>query len=220
MAVTAAVLLAGPAAAAAPAASLLDPIVGPAPSPTSATPAASPSPTSATPTATIQPAPSPTSATPTATIEPAASTSSSGGLTISVPSAVSLGSRPVGAGTLTGRLGAVQVSTSGGGLVGSTGWLTKVSTSGFRSDADPTQLIAPSAISYAAGAPVALSGVNLSACVPGAPVALGSQATAFSCSGLSLLTGTSVAWSPTLTIEISATHTQGTYRGTITHSVA
>jgi hypothetical protein len=160
------------------------------------------------------------SATPTATMEPEATTSASGGLSISVPSAVSFGARSVGAGTITGRLGTVQVTTSGSGLVGSTGWLTKVSTSGFRSDADPSQLIVPSAVSYSAGAPTALSGVSLSACLPGAPAAMGAPVTAFSCSGLSLLTGTSVAWSPTVSIELSAGHTQGTYRGTITHSVA
>jgi hypothetical protein len=159
-------------------------------------------------------------ATPTATIGSETTTSSAGGLSISVPSAVSFGSRSVGGGTITGRLGAVTVATGGGGLVGSTGWLTKVSTSGFRSDADPSQVIAPSAVSYSAGAPTALAGVNLSACVPGAPTALGSPATAYSCSGLSLITGTSVAWNPTVTIEVSASHTRGTYRGTITHSVA
>lgn len=191
-------LLSAPATASGAAASLLDPIVKPAPSPS----------------------PSATSATPTVTLEPETTADSAGGLAISVPSAVSLGSRPVGAGTITGRLGPVQVTTSGGGLVGSTGWLTKVSTSGFRSDADPTQVIAASAVSYAAGAATGVSGVSVSACLPGAPAALGAEATAFSCSGLSLLTGTSVAWSPTISIEVSAGHAQGTYRGTITHSVA
>lgn len=193
-AATAVLLLSAPASATGSATSLLDPVV--------------------------KPAPSPTSATPTVTLEPEANASSSGGLAISVPSAVSLGSRPVGAGTITGRLGSVQVTTSGSGLVGSTGWLTKVSTSGFRSDADPTQVIAPSAVTYSAGAATGLSGVSVSACLPGAPAALGAEATAFSCSGLSLLTGTSVAWSPTVSIEVTAGHTQGTYRGTITHSVA
>jgi hypothetical protein len=191
-------LLSAPASASAPAGSLLGPIK----------PAPSPSPTSATPTATIE-----------SDATTAETTSSSGGLSISVPGSVSFGSRPVGAGTLTGRLGPVQVSTSGG-LLGSTGWLTKVSTSGFRSDADPSQVIAPSAVRYSAGVATGLSGVSLSACLPGSPAPLGGAATAFSCTGLSLLTGTSVTWSPTLTIEVSAGLTQGTYRGTITHSVA
>lgn len=142
------------------------------------------------------------------------------GLAITVPLSASFGAQAAGGGSFSSQLGAVTVKTSSGGLLSDSSWLAKVSTSGFSSGSGPDGLIPPGSVRYSAGAPTSVSGVNASACLPGPPAGLIGAVTAYSCSGLSLLTGSSVTWNPTITIQVSATNTVGIYSGTITHSVA
>ena len=140
------------------------------------------------------------------------------GLAISVPVSASFGSQAASAGSFSASLGTVRVTTTTGSLLSDTSWVAKVSTTGFTTGAGGLgQVIPPGAVSYSAG-PATTSGVGL--CTPGSG-SLSAQVTAYACSGVSLgLAGSSVAWNPTITVQVSATNTVGTYSGTITHSVA
>jgi len=154
---------------------------------------------------------------------PAAAQSSAPGLAISAPSAVSLGSAPVGQRTLAADLGSVRVTTSAA-LLGSGAWTATVSTTGFRTGGGtPAERVPASAVAYRSGAATASSGLSLSACTAGqlvAAVDLSTPRTAFSCSGFSLLSSTSVTWNPRITVTISDQNVVGGYSGTIVHSVA
>ena len=154
---------------------------------------------------------------------PAARAQSPSGLAVSVPATASLGSAPVGARTLSGALGPVTVSTTGG-LVGSTSWTATVSTSGFTTGAGTApERVEPAAVRYRSGAATAASGLSLSACTPGSAVVavdLAAVRTAFSCGGVSLLTSTSVTWNPVVQVTVSDSNVAGTYTGTVVHSVA
>jgi hypothetical protein len=48
---------------------------------------------------------------------------------------------------------------------------------------------------------------------------MSSSLTAFSCTGVSLSSSTSLSWNPQIAITVAAGNVAGTYTGTITHSV-
>ncbi len=146
------------------------------------------------------------------------------GLSITVPTGtVSFGSYAAGARTITASLGSVTVSTAGG-LAHDAGWTATVSTTAFTTGGGTTpERVAAGSVSYLSGVATNQSGLGVSACVPGqavTPVDLSAARTAFSCTGLSLLTSTSLRWNPQVSITIGAGNVVGTYTGTITHSVA
>jgi hypothetical protein len=145
-----------------------------------------------------------------------------GGLSISVPSSADLGSATTGSASLSGALGSVTVSTTAS--VGTGGWVATVSASNFTTGGGTSnETIPASSIGYLSGGVTGSSGLGASVCVPGQLVtatSLGSARTAFSCTGLSLLTATSVTWRPTIVVSLSPSTVAGSYSGTITHSVA
>lgn len=142
------------------------------------------------------------------------------GLTISVPANASLGTVAAGSSQVSGSLGPVTVST--GISTGSGGWVATVSSTGFTTGSGTSsETISNSAVSYASGVVTAVTGLAANLCTPQLiGQSLGTARTAMSCSGLSLLSATSVTWRPTLTVSLSPSAVAGTYTGTITHSVA
>jgi hypothetical protein len=154
---------------------------------------------------------------------PVAVAQSAPGLAISVPATAVLGTAVVGSGSVSGSLGPVTVTTAGGG-VGTGGWTATVSTSGFTTGTGTgPERVEPASVRYRSGLATATSGVPLSACTPGSavvPVDLSSPRTAFACAGISLLTATSVTWTPQVEVTLRDANVVGTYTGTIVHSVA
>jgi hypothetical protein len=139
-----------------------------------------------------------------------------GVLGITVPAnAGNLGApRPntVGAGTISGALGQVQVTDARSAAAGS-GWVVTVIATAFTPLAGPT--IAASAVSYTAGTIVQFGTATYVANDPGdltGPVA------AVTASGI---TGdNSATWNPTITVAVPGGMAAGVYTATITHSVA
>jgi hypothetical protein len=143
------------------------------------------------------------------------------GLSISVPTSANLGSATTGSASLSGVLGSVTVTT--GISVGTGGWVATVSASNFTTGGGTSnETIPASSIGYLSGPITGSSGLGASVCLPGqlSATSLGSARTAFSCTGLSLLTATSVTWRPTIVVSLSPSTVAGSYSGTITHSVA
>ncbi|MCW2672335.1 MAG: hypothetical protein JWP14_924 [Frankiales bacterium] len=142
-----------------------------------------------------------------------------GGLSISVPTSANLSSATTGSPSLSGLLGDVTVTTG----VGTGGWVATVSASSFTTGGGTSaETIPASSIGYLSGPMTGSSGLGASVCLPGqlSATSLGSARTAFSCTGLSLLTATSVTWRPTIVVSLSPSTVAGSYSGTITHSVA
>lgn len=146
------------------------------------------------------------------------------GLAISVPTGpVSLGTRTIGSGSFSASLGAVTVTT-GISVLGSNSWVAKVTSTDFTTGGGGTGRVVPaSALTYTGGAATASSGIAANVCVPSLTAQALSTTTpvaAYSCTGLSLVTGTSLSWNPTITVTPPAGVIAGAYSGTITHSVA
>jgi hypothetical protein len=140
-------------------------------------------------------------------------------LAISVPSAVNLGSVPIGTTSLSDQLGPVTVTASG--LVAPSFTATVSTTTFTTGSGGPNQTIATSLISYWSGPATTTTGLQTA--VPGQVNAalaqnLSASQTAFSSTGLVLTITTT--WNPTIVITIPTTAVAGTYTGTITHSVA
>lgn len=157
-------------------------------------------------------------------LAPATSSAAAPGLAITVPTSASFGARPLAGGSFSASLGTVKVTTTASPLSDAS-WVAKVTTTGFTTGSGGTgQVIAPGSVKYLSGGATAISGLGVGVCAPGqiAPVALSTQVTAFSCSGLALLTFStqSLSWNPTITVEVGSGTVAGTYTGTITHSVA
>jgi hypothetical protein len=142
-------------------------------------------------------------------------------LSITVPAAASLGSAAPG-GTITAKIGAVQVTQSG--LI-TAGWTASVSSTNFTTGTGtPAQTIPNSAVSYWSGIATATTGLSLGSFTPGQATAanaqsLGTSRTAYSLSGASLVAN-SATWNPTLVVHLPAGALAGTYTGTLTHSVS
>lgn len=146
------------------------------------------------------------------------------GLSISVPSSAALGTGAP-AGRLSATVGPVTVTTTG--IVGSSeAWTATVSATAFTTGGGSAPETIPlSAVTYWSGPATSSSGVALTACSPGqlsAPQAvdLSTPRTAYSCTGVSLLAGTSLTWNPTLTVTPGASALAGPYHAVITQSVA
>lgn len=154
-------------------------------------------------------------------------------LSISVPAAASLGSLPVGARTATAQLGPIKVTT-GAALAGTGSWTATVSTAGFGlvgstgtssatatvgTEPLPGTTIPASSVSYSPGL-ATTTGVLSTACTAGPAGDLAGSRVAYSCTGFSVLTSTSVTWNPTLSVRISEANVSGSYSGQVTHSVA
>lgn len=153
-----------------------------------------------------------------------AAAASAPGLAISVPSSASLGTAGPGS-ALSGVLGPVTVTTTG--LIGSSAaWTATVSATAFTTGGgSAAETIPRSAITYWSGPATSSSGLSLGACTPGQPTAvdaqdLSSARTAYTCTGVSLLGGTSLTWKPTVTVTPGPDALAGPYQAVITHSVA
>lgn len=132
-----------------------------------------------------------------------------GGLSISVPSdAAYLGTRvnTVGAGTVSGPLGQVQVNDARSAAAGSV-WTASVISTAFG-------VVPASAVAYTAGT---ITKVGTAAYAANDPTHLEGVIPVVSATGI---TGdNSATWNPTITVTIPGGTPVGTYNATITHSV-
>lgn len=141
-------------------------------------------------------------------------------LSITVPATASLGSAAPG-GTITAKVGAVQVTQSG---IITQGWTASVTSTNFiTGTGTPAQTIPNSDVSYWSGIATATTGLILSRFTPGQATAANAQSlstsrTAYSLSGVGLVAN-SATWNPTLIVHLPAGALAGTYTGTLTHSV-
>ena len=139
-------------------------------------------------------------------------------VSISAPTSADLGTAPIGSSRLSAQLGTVRVTASG--LVAPS-FTATVSATVFTTGAGgANETIGKSSIRYWSGPATASSGVTA---VPGQlteadAVDLTVTRTAFS--GTGLLLSISVAWNPTLIIDVPSSAPAGSYTGIITHSVA
>ena len=141
-------------------------------------------------------------------------------LAITVPGTANLGSTPITSASLSAHLGTVTVTDDRKlGL----SWTATVSSTDFVTGGGTApETIQKVFVSYWSGPATATSGLTVS--VPGQLTAaqavnLSSPRTAFSATGISLVTN-SASWNPTLIVNLPAGIVAGTYSGTITHSVA
>ena len=140
-------------------------------------------------------------------------------VSISAPSAKSLGTAPVGTRTLSAQLGTVTVNASG--LLAPSVTVTVTATVFKTGAGGVNETIGKTSILYWSGPATATSG--LASSTPGQPTAAAAQdlsvaRTAFSARGLAL--SVSLAWNPTLIVNVPESAVAGTYTGTITHSAA
>ena len=136
-------------------------------------------------------------------------------LSISAPASANLGAAATGAPSLSGQLGTVTVTVTG--LI-ATAFTATVSGSDFTTGTRTVQETIPkSSVAYWSG----LTTGCASAATPGQATAANAQSLSsprVAFSGLLLLG--SCSWRPTLVVTIPSGAVQGTYAGTITHSVA
>lgn len=137
-----------------------------------------------------------------------------GFLSITVPTdAGNLGTRTntVGAGTVSGPLGVVQVNDARSAAAGS-GWVASVISTAFTPAVGPA--IPASAVSYASGT---ITQVGTATFTPNNPPNLTGVAPAVTATGI---TGdNSATWTPTITVAVPGGMAAGVYAATITHSV-
>ena len=142
-------------------------------------------------------------------------TISTGTLSISVPATANMGTVASGSTHVSALLGDVQVTDLRAALAGS--WTTTVSSTNFVTGTGTGPETVPNSdVTYDPGDVVASTGTGTF--TPGTPGTLGSPITAFSAT--SEVGDTVVTWDPQITIQIPAGAVNGTYTGTITHSVA
>ena len=145
-----------------------------------------------------------------------------GTLSISVPvSTVDLGDVAAGSLTHVAQLGPVTVSDSRGALVAE--WEATVSSTDFDlvgGTATAAETVAAGSVAYASGEATASTGTGTF--LPGAATSLDPAVDPLLRLGGSWagVGSNSVTWNPTLTFTFLASQVAGTYRGTITHSVA
>ena len=145
---------------------------------------------------------------------PATITITGGALSITVPTdTTGLGTRAntVGGGTISGPLGAVQVSDARSAPAGS-GWTATVIATAFTPPAGPA--IAASAVSYVAGPITKVGTATYTANNPGDLTGVLPAVTATGITG-----DNSATWNPTIKVAVAGGKAAGTYSGTITHSV-
>jgi hypothetical protein len=144
-------------------------------------------------------------------------TLSGAGIGVSVPAAATISaSTDIGVTSLSGQLGAIQVTDNRGSLLAS--WTATVAATDFTTGgAGDHETIDKANVTYASGLATATTGLGLD--VPTlVPVSLATPQTAFAHSGV---VGTqSTTWNPTIAVSVPSDVVAGTYTGTITHSVA
>jgi hypothetical protein len=138
-------------------------------------------------------------------------TVSGGALSITAPLSTNFTS--VTASAATGTISGVTVTDARLGLAG---WIASATNSTpFANTAATPTTIASASVNYSPGLATPTGVVVI---VPGAGGAMGSAVTAQSATGV--VGGNSATWSPTITVNLPANATAGTYTGKITHSVA
>jgi hypothetical protein len=140
-------------------------------------------------------------------------------LAINVPPSSNLGSTSTGSSSKTAQLGTVTVTASG--LVAPSFIATVTTTVFTTGGGSANETIQKSSISYWSGPHTTAVGtlsVTPGQANAGAAQTLSVARTAFSAVGL--LLSITVAWNPTLIVNIPSSAVAGTYTGTITHSVA
>ncbi|MGK5518435.1 hypothetical protein ACSNN9_03675 [Micromonospora sp. URMC 107] len=142
------------------------------------------------------------------------------GIDITVPATANLGVGFVG-GTLTAQLGTVEVRDLRGQVNPNT-WVATVSATAFMAGAGgPQRTIANGRVSYWSGPAVRSSGGGT--LVPGQPTSAQAVTLDVPREAFRRTAGNgnnAVAWTPTIRIAVPTGVVGGTYRGTITHSVA
>jgi hypothetical protein len=143
-----------------------------------------------------------------------------GALSISAPASKALGTAATGSATVSSQLGATTVTDARGALLGS--WTGAVTSTDFTTGAaTANETIVKADADYWSGAATSATGVG--AFTPGQllvanKVTLGASRTAFSAA--SVVGNNTVAWNPTVIINVPAAAVVGAYSGTVTHSVA
>ncbi|MFI6261218.1 hypothetical protein [Micromonospora sp. NPDC051006] len=142
------------------------------------------------------------------------------GVDITVPASVNLGAGAVG-GTLTGQLGSVEVTDFRGPINPNT-WVATVSATVFTAGPGGAQrTIARDRISYWSGPATRSTGGGT--LVPGQPTSAQAVTLAVTREAFRKTAGSgnnAVRWAPAIRVTIPTGIVAGTYRGTITHSVA
>lgn len=137
-----------------------------------------------------------------------------GSLSITQPSTANLGSTATGSLTLSGSLGDVTVTDSRGLLAAN--WTATVASTAFTTGtATANETVAASNIAYASGLATSSSGSGTF--TTGTVASLSAAGTAGAWVGVG---NNTVTWNPTITFTLLPSQVQGTYTGTITHSVA
>lgn len=143
-----------------------------------------------------------------------------GGLAISQPASTNLGSVATNAGTLSTQLGAVTVTDTRGALLGS--WTVSVTSTDFTTGlATADEIIAKGSVDYWSGAATSTTGTVVA--TPGQATVLNKVTMAVSRTAFSaaaIVGNNTVAWNPTVVVNIPSDSVVGVYAGTITHSVA
>ena len=138
-----------------------------------------------------------------------------GGLSISAPvDAGNLGteSNGLGAVTISGQLGQVQVADSRGAPAGS-GWTATAISTAFAQTGGPS--IGAASVSYTAGVITKTGTATYTANDPGDLATVSAVVTATDVTG-----NNTASWNPTIHVTVSGGMPAGTYLGTITHSVS
>lgn len=136
-----------------------------------------------------------------------------GALSITVPGATAhLGTRTntVGAGTISGPLGEVQVLDARSAAAGS-GWTASAISTAFTGQ---SPALAATGISYAAGSIAKVGTAAYAANDPNSLVGVAPVVTATGITG-----DNSATWTPTITVAVPGGSVAGTYTAVITHSV-
>lgn len=138
-----------------------------------------------------------------------------GGLSISAPAdAGNLGTRSnnVGAITISGQLGQVQVTDSRAAPAGS-GWTATAISTAFTQTAGPS--IGAASVGYTAGAITKVGTATYAANDPADLTGVSAVVTATDITG-----DNTASWNPTIHVAVTAGMAAGVYIGTITHSVS
>jgi hypothetical protein len=137
---------------------------------------------------------------------------------VAVPGNANLGSATIG-GTLTAQLG--LVTASAGGILGVQVTASVVCSDFKTGSGSAAETISKNNVFYWSGPATAFVGLVGSGS-PGQPTSADQVSCATSneaFQGQALLLAVSVTWNPTIVIHIPASAVQGTYTGTVTHTV-
>lgn len=143
-----------------------------------------------------------------------------GELAITVPNSADLGSAATGTATIAAQLGAISVADGRGTLNGS--WAASVASTDFTTGAGSAEeTVANSNADYWSGGATSTTGTGTftpGQATAGASEPLGAPATALTAT--SVVGNNTATWNPTVNINIPSASVEGTYTGTITHSVS